>query len=225
MRAEAIDAMLVDLCASTMRSAPFPRDGQFRWTALPLERFVERLGGAGAVVISEPAVVCLNGSVDIRYQDSGGWRRFFWWRSRRPHSDARIAAPHQALSAAAPVATSVTEVTAAATNERVGVSGPTETRRAESAAMRGVFLARSRRYAAAEAAFVEAIGLDATLDLLASEAFWTMPRAGQEAAMRAYGGVGRARDAAVVKATLQAVYRPRLIPVARSRNVDGSTNA
>jgi len=206
-------------------TSPFPRDGQVRRTALDVARFADILEGAGAVVISEPAVVCLNGSVDTRNRDADGWRRLFGWGSLRSRAEARIERPDQGAGAESSVAMNVTDVPAVTSGENVGASCPTKTRRGEAAAMRGVYLARSRRYAAAEAAFVEAIELDPGLDLLGSDAFWTMPRAGQEAAMRAYDGAGRTRDAALVKATLQAVYRPRLIPVARSRSIEGSTNA
>ena len=84
-------------------------------------------------------------------------------------------------------------------------------RRARSAAVRGLLLARQRRFGPAEAAFAEAVRLDPALDLASVPTFWDLQRGGQEAAVRAYEEAGRIRDAAVLGARVRYTFRPRLV--------------
>ncbi|MDQ4099471.1 MAG: hypothetical protein M3121_03110 [Chloroflexota bacterium] len=62
------------------------------------------------------------------------------------------------------------------------------------AAIRGMFNARSGDYEAARLAFAEA-ARDRAQDLTALPGFWSLPRAGQTAAVLAYEDVGRPGDA------------------------------
>ena len=87
----------------------------------------------------------------------------------------------------------------------------TSERRARAAAVRGLLLARQRRFGPAEAAFAEAAGLDPALDLASVPTFWDLQRGGQEAAVRAYEVAGRIRDAAVLGARVRYTFRPRLV--------------
>lgn len=88
---------------------------------------------------------------------------------------------------------------------------PTE-RRARAAAVRGLMLARQRRFGSAQSAFAEAATLDPTLDLATVPTFWDLQRAGQEAVVQAYEQVGRVRDAAMLAARLRQRFRPRALP-------------
>ena len=94
-------------------------------------------------------------------------------------------------------------------------------RRARAAAVRGLMLARKRRYGAAQAAFAEAARFDAGLDLSDVPTFWELPRGGQEAAVRAYEEVGRLQDAGALEATLRSTFRPRAVPALRRAAEEG----
>ena len=93
--------------------------------------------------------------------------------------------------------------------------GTATERRADAAALRALFLARQRRFAAAQAAFAEALRLDPGLDLPAVAGFWELERSGHEAAIRAYEAVGREREALILAAKVRQTFRPRLAPVPR----------
>jgi len=88
-------------------------------------------------------------------------------------------------------------------------------RRARAAALRGLLLARQRRFPAARSAFAEAVRLDPELDLAAVPTFCQLERGGHEAAVLAYEDAGRDHDAMALAARLREVYRPRLLPAAR----------
>ena len=88
-------------------------------------------------------------------------------------------------------------------------------RRARAAALRGLFLARQRRFVSAQRAFTEALQLDSALDLATVPSFWKLERAGHEAAVRAYETVGRGRDAAILASQVRTTFRPRLVPSTR----------
>jgi hypothetical protein len=82
-------------------------------------------------------------------------------------------------------------------------------RRARAAALRALSLCRQRRFTGARTAFAEAARLDPLLDLTRTPRFWQLERAAHEAAIDAYLDVGRDRDAAVLRARVQSVYRPK----------------
>jgi len=81
---------------------------------------------------------------------------------------------------------------------------------ARSAAICGLFLARSGRIDDAEAAFTRA-SRSASIDLAELPGFWDLPRAGMQAAVNAYEANQRYRDAAALGARLRLTYRPRLV--------------
>lgn len=83
-------------------------------------------------------------------------------------------------------------------------------RTARSAAVRGIFFARSQRHAEAEAAFSEAAG-HADLDLDTIPGFWDLSRAGMNAAVHAYETNERYRDASALAARIRVTYRPRSV--------------
>ncbi|MCC6313594.1 MAG: hypothetical protein IT337_06240 [Thermomicrobiales bacterium] len=87
-------------------------------------------------------------------------------------------------------------------------------RRTQAALLRAMLLARRRRFAEAEAAFAEAASLDPGCDLTATDGFWELERAGHDAAAHAYETSGRPRDALLLRAKIDARYRPRLVRTA-----------
>ena len=86
-------------------------------------------------------------------------------------------------------------------------------RRARAAALRGLLLARQRRFPAAERAFAEAIRFDPALDLATIPTFWEMERAAHEGIVRVYDQEGQGRRASILAARLQERFRPRLLPL------------
>jgi hypothetical protein len=101
-------------------------------------------------------------------------------------------------------------------------SGPltASERRARAAALRALAFGRARRFDAAQAAFQDAATLDPALDLTRVPTFWSLERAAHEAAIAAYVGAGRTGDAAVLRAKVQSVYRPKPL---RTRSVPAAT--
>lgn len=93
-------------------------------------------------------------------------------------------------------------------------------RRARAAALRALAFSRARRFDAAQAAFQDAATLDPALDLTRVPAFWSLERGAHEAAITAYTGAGRVGDAAVLRAKVQSVYRPKPL---RTRNAAAAT--
>lgn len=93
-------------------------------------------------------------------------------------------------------------------------------RRARAAALRALAFGRARRFDAAEAAFLHAATLDPALDLTRVPTFWSLERAAHEAAISAYVAAGRSGDAAVLRAKVQSVYRPKPL---RTRGVPATT--
>ncbi len=93
-------------------------------------------------------------------------------------------------------------------------------RRARAAALRALAFSRARRFDAAQAAFHDAATLDPALDLTRVPSFWSLERAAHEAAIAAYVATGRTGDAAVLRAKVQSVYRPKPL---RTRNVPATT--
>jgi hypothetical protein len=83
-------------------------------------------------------------------------------------------------------------------------------RTAKSAAVRGIFFARSRRFGEAEVSFSDAAA-HGELDLAAIPGFWDLSRAGMEAAIRAYEANGRYRDASALAARIRMTYRPKAV--------------
>ena len=93
-------------------------------------------------------------------------------------------------------------------------------RRARAAALRALAFSRARRFDAAQAAFQDAATLDPALDLTRVPTFWSLERGAHEAAITAYTGAGRVGDAAVLRAKVQSVYRPKPL---RARNAAATT--
>ena len=83
-------------------------------------------------------------------------------------------------------------------------------RGARSAAVRGLFLARSGRIEDARAAFAVAAAED-TIDITAVPGFWDLSRGGMMAAVGAYEDADRFRDAAALGARIRLKYRPRSV--------------
>ncbi|MCA9880182.1 MAG: hypothetical protein KC442_20450, partial [Thermomicrobiales bacterium] len=82
-------------------------------------------------------------------------------------------------------------------------------RRARAAALRALAFSRARRFDAAQAAFQAAATLDPALDLTRVPTFWSLERSAHEAAVAAYVAADRPGDAAVLRAKVQSVYRPK----------------
>jgi hypothetical protein len=100
-------------------------------------------------------------------------------------------------------------------------------RGARSAAVRGLFLARSGRLDEARAAFVLAAA-EAAVDLTAIPGFWDLSRGGMLAAVHAYEDAGRFREASALNARLRLLHRPRSVAavpaqVRRPRSASGGT--
>lgn len=104
----------------------------------------------------------------------------------------------------------------------VAGSGPltANERRARAAALRALAFSRTRRFDAAQAAFLDAASLDPLLDLTRVPSFWSLERAAHEAAIAAYVAAGRDGDAAVLRAKVQSVYRPKPL---RTRTAPAAT--
>ena len=164
------------------------------------------------MVISQPTFVCLDAT---RMRCLRGVARL--WSA----TGGRFARPAPVACAPDPATLAEAAGTAEAAAEPGALPLPsasepvpltTSERRARAAAVRGLLLARQRRFGPAEAAFAEAAGLDPALDLASVPTFWELQRGGQEAAVRAYEAVGRIRDAAVLGARLRYTFRPRPVP-------------
>ncbi|MDQ2652959.1 MAG: hypothetical protein M3Z20_07930 [Chloroflexota bacterium] len=112
--------------------------------------------------------------------------------------------------------------TAPANEAAVSGTGPltANERRARAAALRALAFGRARRFDAAQAAFQDAATLDPVLDLTRVPTFWSLERAAHEAAIAAYVATGRTGDAAVLRAKVQSVYRPKPL---RTRSVPAAT--
>lgn len=168
------------------------------------------------MVISQPAVYCLAASKS-RLADSvlGRWLRAL----ARPEPVIELGA-HVAFAAVAdaappvvPTAPPTPDPPDATLASDPGDPPLTATeRRARAAALRGLFLARQRRFAAAEGAFAEAIRLDPALDLATVPTFWDLERSAHEAVVRVYDEGGQGRRAAILAARLHERFRPRLVP-------------
>jgi len=78
-------------------------------------------------------------------------------------------------------------------------------------AVQGVLFARRRRHEDALGAFTGAVRLDPALDLASLDGFWSLPRAGQQAAVLAYEAAERQKEATMLEATLRQMYRPRAL--------------
>lgn len=98
-------------------------------------------------------------------------------------------------------------------------------RRARAAALRGMLLARQRRFSSARKAFAEAITYDPTLDLASVPTFWRLERGGQEAAISAYQDQGREREASMLAARMRQTFRPRLVTTEKSPAAIGAPGA
>jgi len=172
------------------------------------------------MMISQPALLCLQAT----------WQRLLG----RSADDAQIV-PTQVLTTAMdtdfPVLASASPdrlgegparpegarpVPLAGAGDRVAVARAEEgtplsahERRARAAAFRALALSRGRHFDAAGAAFAEAARLDPQLDLTRTPAFWSLERAAHEAAIAAYAQAGRDRDAAVLRARVQSIFRPK----------------
>lgn len=85
-------------------------------------------------------------------------------------------------------------------------------RSARSAAVRGLFLARSGRIDEARSAFAIA-ATESSVDLADIPGFWELSRAGMLAAVGAYDDVERFRDASALGAQIRLTYRPRPLSV------------
>jgi hypothetical protein len=176
-----------------------------------------------AMMISQPALICLNAT---------------WQRLMRQSAGAVEPAAIEALHVQDPVLAGVIQDGAdvaadqslmavavggdeglapaarkegQASSDAVDASTPlaANERRARAAALRAMALGRDRRFDAARAAFAEAAGLDPLLDLTRTPAFWKLERAAHEAAIDAYLQAGRDRDAAVLRARVQSTFRPK----------------
>lgn len=147
----------------------------------------------------------------------------------------RHTAPNAVPRATPPVAEQepVVAALAGAMEERVAAPAPAtepaasgtgpltaNERRARAAALRALAFGRARRFDAAEAAFLDAATLDPALDLTRVPTFWSLERAAHEAAIAAYVAAGRTGDAAVLRAKVQSVYRPKPL---RTRGVPATT--
>jgi hypothetical protein len=176
-----------------------------------------------AMMISQPALICLNAT----------WHRLMGKSAREVEPAATqildVPAPADAIQGEAEAAAESPLVAAAvvadeslapvarepgpAVGAKMDVSAPlaANERRARAAALRAMALSRERRFDAARAAFAEAAGLDPLLDLTRTPAFWKLERAAHEAAIVAYLQAGRERDAAVLRARVHSTFRPKAL--------------
>jgi hypothetical protein len=169
------------------------------------------------MVISFPAFICLETT----------WRHILTWTGKKNLKFSEQLSGNDGYDVQASVNSATPEGAAPAggsgdahaletswpsdTAEDAIASGPLTAaeRRARAAALRGLTLGRSRRFAAATTAFTEAARLDPTLDLTRTPGFWGLERAGHEAAIAAYVAAGRTGDAVVLRARVQSTYRPK----------------
>lgn len=158
------------------------------------------------MVISQPAVICLEATTDrvrrVWAAFRGGPAEGAWRASAGSRTEA--------VAAVLPVGRDADE-----RGESDPDAAPTPLtapeRRARAAAFRGLLLARQRRFAEAEAAFAAALRLDPALDPTTIPTFWELERGGHEAVVGAYQAVDRTGDAATLSARLRRTYRPRLV--------------
>ena len=157
------------------------------------------------MVISDPAIV----ELDRVWRRMMRWATWPWRRGAptprlveawiEPDADPIVAAPPSpavpTVSLAAPRSDDLTEAE----------------RRARVVALRGLMLARACRYEQARDAFAQAATFDPALDLAATPTFWTLHRAGQEAAVAGYERAGELRQATRLAALLRQRLRPRLL--------------
>lgn len=157
------------------------------------------------MVISQPAVYCLAVSKE-RFVDSSLVR---WLRSLA--NPEPIVGETRATPRPSPRPIAAESV---GPGDQAPESAPLTAveRRARAAALRGLLLARQRRFDAAERAFAEALRLDPDLDLATVPTFWELERSAHEAVVRVYDAGGQGRRAALLAARLQQRFRPRLVP-------------
>jgi hypothetical protein len=176
-----------------------------------------------AMMISEPALVCLNATwqyllgKSARDEEPGAAQALHVQDPVLAGAiqDGVDAAAEQSLMVAAvggdegraPAAREEGRASAAAVDASTPLAA--NERRARAAALRAMVFGRDRRFDAARAAFAEAAGLDPQLDLTRTPAFWKLERAAHEAAIDAYLQTGRERDAAVLRARVQSTFRPK----------------
>jgi hypothetical protein len=175
------------------------------------------------MVISQPAIYCLEAS---KSRLADGFVVRWWRRLGRGRASAAVSRPEfptfspadatrtDAVAPVPPVPTVAEPVAAVgAVSPEAQAENLTATeRRARAAALRGLFLARQRRFPAAERAFAEAVRLDPALDLATIPTFWDLERAAHEGIVRVYETEGHGRRAAVLTARLRERFRPRLVP-------------
>jgi hypothetical protein len=139
----------------------------------------------------------------------------------RPQPEAPAARQEVLAEPAAPVEERIAAATSVNETEVPG-TGPltANERRARAAALRALAFGRARRFDAAQAAFQDAATLDPALDLTRVPTFWSLERAAHEAAIAAYVAAGRTGDAAVLRAKVQSVYRPKPL---RTRTAPAAT--
>ncbi|MFT4040596.1 MAG: hypothetical protein QM692_20620 [Thermomicrobiales bacterium] len=137
-----------------------------------------------------------------------------------PMAPAAVQAPSAVVASepepatTAPVATSmVTGDDPAPTTPQAGAPLTANERRARAAALRALAFSRARCFDAAQAAFTDAARLDPELDLTRVPSFWSLERSAHEAAIAAYVAADRAGDAAVLRARVHSVYRPKPLRV------------
>lgn len=164
------------------------------------------------MVISQPAVFCLV-ATKSRLADGAFGR---WLRAlTRPEP---VIGPKADIAAAAATPEAPPALASTASPGADPTAGPEDLpltateRRARAAALRGLFLARQRRFDAAERAFAEAIRLDPALDLATVPTFWDLERSAHEAVVRVYDEGGQGRRASLLAARLHERFRPRLVP-------------
>lgn len=168
------------------------------------------------MVISQPAVICLEAAIDRVRRLWAAPRGGVVPAARGPveASSDRFAEPEPA---AAPNPSRTDALDPIVAPEPLSALE----RRARAAAFRGLLLARQRRFVEAEAAFAAALRLDPALDPTTIPTFWELERGGHEAVVAAYEAVDRLEDAAALSARLRRTYRPRLVrrPIAATAAV------
>jgi len=170
------------------------------------------------MIVSEPAFLCLH--VTIRRIDS----RLSSWcgmlgsmgrrRSRAPEGGGGPGGAQATFGPALGLVVIPADSTPAMPDHRVVTL--TE-RQALALAVQGILFARRRRHGDAHVAFAGAVRLDPSLKLASLDGFWSLPRAGQEAAVQAYEAAALPREAAMLGATLRDTYRLRAVPHSSNR--------
>lgn len=156
------------------------------------------------MVISQPAVICLEATADhVRRLVAA----LFGGRKRR---SGRLAAA-EAVAVPPPEPVAVRAGASRLTGGETAAALSAPERRARAAALRGLLLARQRRFAGAEAAFGEALRLDPAFDPTTIPTFWELERGAHEAVVGAFLAADRPRDAALLSARLRRTYRPSLV--------------